>query len=178
MTESVPRRTASCEPQITRLKMSRPKSSPTKRTSPTTAFGERAKRRANATARSSVSRSTRGSARSGVADTGIEPRIDQVHRQIRREVDRRAEEHGPLDDREVAVEDGLDREPPDAGPAEDVLDDERAAEQGSELQADERRDRDERVLQRVPQDDGALAEPLRARRAQVLLAEDLEHARP
>ena len=42
---------------------------------------------------------------------------------------------------------------------------------------DERDDRDQRVLERVADDDGALAQPLGARGADVVLAEDVEQAR-
>src|SRR3989475_620017 len=151
------------------------RSSAPNRTSPTTSGGERRTRR-----RSGVTR-RRGAAAAraalAIADPRVEPGVKDVDHEVRQQVRDRDEEDCPLHQREVAVEDRLDREAPHAGPAEDGLDDERAAEQGAELESDDRRHRDERVLERVPEDDEPLAQSLRARRPQVLLPEDLEHAR-
>src|SRR5579859_4056616 len=136
---------------------------------PAMALGEDAKR----PARTSHRRCTREVAGRrgtlGVADTRIEPRIQHIHDEVAREVGDRDEQHGPLDHREVAHEDRLHRELPETRPAEDRLDDERAAEEAAELQPDERDDRDERVLEGVADDHGALAQALRPGGAQIIL---------
>src|SRR5438094_352918 len=170
------------EPRTRRAHPGQPKrpnaamrSSAPNRTSPTTSGGERRTRR-----RSGVTRRRRAAAARtalAIADSRVEPGVKDVDHEVRQQVRDRDEEDRPLHQREVAVEDRLDRQAPHAGPAEDVLDDERAAEQGAELESDDRRHRDERVLERVPEDDEPLAQSLRARRPQVLLPEDLEHAR-
>ena len=54
------------------------------------------------------------------------------------------DEHHALHDREVAVEDRLDDEPPDPRPREDRLGDDGAAEELGELQPEQRDDRDAR----------------------------------
>ena len=63
-------------------------------------------------------------------------------------------------------------------PAEDVLGDDRAAEDAGEVERHQGGDRDERVAERVPDHDAALGEALRPGRAYVVLVHDLEHARP
>src|SRR4029453_1190376 len=50
-----------------------------------------------------------------------------------------------------------------------------AGQEGAELQADDGDDRDQRVLQRVADDDALLAQAFGARGDQVLLAEYFEH---
>ncbi len=48
--------------------------------------------------------------------------------------------------------------------------------QGAELETDDRHDRQQRVAERVAQDDAPFAEPLGARRPHVVAAEDVEQA--
>ena len=61
------------------------------------------------------------------------------------------------------------------GQAEDVLRDDRAAEQDGEIQTGRRDDGRQAGAQRVLDDDRALAQALRPRRPDVVLAERLEH---
>src|SRR6266508_4902334 len=132
---------------------------PPKSAKPRTIGGDRRARptkAANAPGRRSIAAGSLG-----VADTRIEPRIQHVHREIHEHEGDGAHQDGALDEREIAIEDRLRRETPDPRPAEDVLDDVRATKERAELEADDRRDRDERVLQRVPQDDHALPQALR-----------------
>ena len=60
---------------------------------------------------------------------------------------------------------------------EDVLGDDRAAEQRAEVDAELRDDRRQRAAQRVAVDHAPLAHALRARGADVVLAEHVEHRR-
>jgi len=80
-----------------------------------------------------------------------------------------------LQERVVAVGDGVDGEASDAGPAEDFFGDDGSGEERSELEAEECDDRDERVAQGVAQDDDALGQALGAGGADVVLIELFEH---
>src|SRR3989338_5907265 len=68
------------------------------------------------------------------ADAGIEEAIDEVDKEVEHDEEHGREEHRALHHRVVAVVDGLDREPPDAGPREDRLRHHGAAEECAELQ--------------------------------------------
>ena len=63
--------------------------------------------------------------------------------------DRARQDRHPLDDREVALQHGLDGEQADPGIVEDVLDDQHAAEQGADLHAEQVEHRHRRVAQHV-----------------------------
>ena len=65
-----------------------------------------------------------------------------------------------------------------AGPAEDPLGDDGAADDSADVERDDRGDRDERVAERVTHDDRALGEALGASGADVVLVHHLEQARP
>src|SRR5579885_2893701 len=80
-----------------------------------------------------------------------------------------------LHDRVVAALNGLDQIGAHAGNAEDALHHHRAADQDRNLQPDDREHRVERLLQCVSNHDGARAQPLRLRRAYVVLAQHLQH---
>ena len=57
----------------------------------------------------------------------------------------------------VALTDGIEQQQSHAGNDEDLLDDDGAADQDRRLQADQRDYRDQRVAQRVPDDDEPFA---------------------
>ena len=126
-------------------------------TRPATAIGRRRNR-----LRSSMRRRARGVHRSatrvdgaharapGDADPRIQQRVDDVDREIDDHVAGRGDEHDALDQRVVALVDGLDRERAEAGDPEDRLRDDDAGDQRAELQADHSRDGDQAVAQRVP----------------------------
>src|SRR3990172_8084002 len=100
------------------------------------------------------------SASSAGAGAGIEDAIEEVDGEVDDDERDRGEEDRALDDRVVAVVDGLDGEPADAGPGEDRLGYHGAAQQGPELERRDRQDRDGGVLERVLGDDDRLAQPL------------------
>src|SRR5689334_5146374 len=116
---------------------------------------------------------TRGGA-SAVADPGIKPAVAQVDEQVHGHDHHRKEQHGALDQRVVAQQHRIEQQAPHPGLQKDELDDDRAAEQDRELLADHRHHRNEGVLQRVPDDDGALTRTLRASGHDVVLAQYLE----
>src|SRR3989454_7490339 len=120
---------------------------------------------------------TAAGAASAVTDSGIKPGVAQVDEQVRHHDHRGEEQHGALDQGVVAQQDGVEHQAADARLQEDELHDHGAPEQHRELLADDRHDRDERVLQRVPHDHGALAHTLGARRADVILPQHLEQRR-
>src|SRR5689334_1134940 len=116
---------------------------------------------------------TRGGA-SAVADSWIKPGIAQVDQQVHGDDHHREEQHSALDDRVVAQQHSVEQQAADARLEEDEFDDDGAAEQDRELLADDRHHGNERVLQRVPDDDGALTGALRARGDDVVLSQHLQ----
>src|ERR1051325_10402087 len=118
---------------------------------------------------------SRGSAK---ADARIGDRVEDVGEEAARDDHHRGHEQQPEDHRVVLIVQRIQIETPDAGPREHGLGDERAAEEGAELEPGQRDQRDERVAERVTQQHRAPAQPLGVRRADVVLAHDLEDARP
>ena len=86
-----------------------------------------------------------------------QPRIGRDDEQIDNHVDddeQRAEhQRQSLNQRQVAIDDGVDRHVADAGIGEDALDDDSAADQEGELHARQRQRRRDRVAQRLLQDE-------------------------
>src|SRR6267142_1219316 len=80
-------------------------------------------------------------ATSAGAGARIEEAIEEVDREVDGDEHHCRDEHGALDDRVVAVVDGLHGQPADAGPGEYRLGHHRAAQERAEL---ERRDRQDR----------------------------------
>src|SRR5437867_9110544 len=85
-----------------------------------------------------------------------DPRVDEGVRDVDEDVDhhvrRRHEQHGALHERKVLGEDSADDQPPQSRAAEHGLDDDGAGQEIPELQAEDRDDRAQRVLQRVADD--------------------------
>src|SRR5215831_16802438 len=109
-----------------------------------------------------------------VPDTRVEEGIREVDEEVQANDHRRDDQVHGLHDRIVELAERLEEEQPDAGQAEDGLDDHRAADVERHLQADEADHRDERVLERVAQDDAALGQALRPRGPNVVLPQDVE----
>ena len=140
-------------------------------TRPATASGRRRNRRAAARRRRARGERTSRCGDVDVAHRGapddpdprVEQRVDDVDEQVDDHVAGRRDEHDPLDQRVVALVDGVDRQPAEAGDAEDLLGDHRAGDQHAELEADHRRHRDQAVAERVHADDAtARSAPSRA----------------
>src|SRR5437773_5397445 len=112
-----------------------------------------------------------------VADARIEIRIGEVDQEVEAHDHRRDDQVHRLDDRVIEPRERLKEEEADARQAEDRLDDHRAAEVERRLEADQADHGDQRVLERVAEDDRPLAETLRPRRADVLLTENVEERR-
>ena len=75
------------------------------------------------------------------------------------------------------MRDRLHEEQPEAVEVEHLLGDDEAADEERELERDHREHRQHRVLQRVPRQHQPLHQPLGPRRADVVLAQHLEHRR-
>src|SRR5580765_2184277 len=120
-------------------------------------------------------------ARTAGASADADPRIDEAIGDIDERIDQHVaggdEQHGALHEREVLGEDAADDEAPEPRAAEDGLHDDGAGQEVPELQAEDRDDGDERVLEGVAHDDTPPREALGPRGAHVVLAEHLEHAR-
>ena len=93
----------------------------------------RARARGAARARRPRDRRRDATASAG-ADAGIEDAIDEVDEEVDHDEHERGQEDGALHHRVVAVVDRLHREPADARPREHGLGDDRAAQQGAELE--------------------------------------------
>src|SRR5919197_1539268 len=113
-------------------------------------------------------------ARSSVPDPGVEHDVEHVHDEVDEDEDHREQQHQRLDQRVVTVSDRLDEELAEPVEVEDLLGHDEPADEERELERDDRDDREQRVAQRVPDDDEALAYALRPRRAHVILAQHLE----
>src|SRR5688500_10533795 len=111
---------------------------------------------------------------SRMADPWVEPAVAEVDRERDEDDHERHHEHAALELRVIALGDRVEGEPAEAGHGKDRLDDHGPPEQVRELDTEDGHDRDERVLQRVPHEHHALAETLRIRGADVVLAQDLE----
>ena len=91
-------------------------------------------------------------------------------------------QHEPLDQRQIAIDHGLDRHVADAGIGEDALDNDRAADQEGELHAGQRERRADRVAQRLLQNEPQLGHALEPREQHIVLRHRFverafEHAR-
>src|SRR4029077_1393108 len=88
----------------------------------------------------------------GEADSGIQVAIKEIHDDVDADEEDCDDEHGALHERVVALEDRGEEHPPDPGHREDLLHHDRPAEQLTDLDAEQRDDDDEPVLQHVPPD--------------------------
>src|SRR5438045_2317717 len=79
----------------------------------------------------------------------IEPGVEEVDHEIDQHEDEGADDDHRLHDRIVASQHRLHREEPDAGPREHRFHDDGAAEEVSELEANDRHHRQQRVLERM-----------------------------
>src|SRR5438445_1694616 len=116
-------------------------------------------------------------ATSAVPDARIEHRVHEVDDEADHRHEERDDDDRPLHDRVIARGDRVQHVPSDADATEDRLGEDGAAEQRAELKANDRHDRDERVLQRVAEKDSRLRETLRARGYEGIVGEHLEDAR-
>ena len=99
----------------------------------------------------------------------------QVDHQVDQHVDEAEQQHDALDHRIVAAQDRIDGQPAEARDGEHALGHHRAADQQRDADADHGDDRHGGVLQRVHEQDAALAEALGARGADIVLLQHLEH---
>src|SRR5215210_2152130 len=86
-------------------------------------------------------RSLTSSSPISVPDPWVEEGIHDVDDQVRQDDRHRADQHGALHDRHVALLDGVERQPADARDVEHALGEDRTAEQDAEIEAEDRDDR-------------------------------------
>src|SRR5205814_4467345 len=86
----------------------------------------------------------------GEVDSGIQVAIQQVHDDVDADEEDRDDKNGALHQRVVALEDRSEEHPADARDGEDLLDDDRPAQQLTDLDAEQRDDHDEPVLEHMP----------------------------
>src|SRR2546427_5665691 len=117
---------------------------------PTSAAGSRR----IAAARSERPKPARMAGALGEADSGIQVAIQQVHDDVERHEEDRDHEDRPLHEGVIALDDGVQQKPADAGHREDLLDDDRTTKELTDLDAEQRDHDDEPVFEHVtPQDD-------------------------
>src|SRR5262249_7212757 len=119
-------------------------------------------RRVSGRARPAPPWSERSSPSCPGADAGIDDPDDQIDDEIHADDEQRQQDDGALDDREILIANRIDCERGDAGPGEDGLGDDGAAQQLTELQAEYGDDGNARVAERVLDDDRGLGEALGA----------------
>src|SRR5215218_5245463 len=110
-----------------------------------------------------------------IANPRVEEDVEDVDQEIDQHVDASDRHHRPLDQRIVAPADTLDDEPPHAGDREDGLRHHRAAEQPAQRVANHGDGGDQRVPQRMANDDHAPWQPLGEGGPHVILAQHVEH---
>src|SRR5436309_2257540 len=110
-----------------------------------------------------------------VPDARVEPRVEEVHGEVDQDEAQRDHQHTALHERKVASENALNHQGADARPGEDGLGQHGAAQQVAGLDADDRDDGNQRVLQSMAQHDRALDDALGPRRPDVVLAKRLQH---
>src|SRR4030095_14222074 len=86
-------------------------------------------------------------------DSGVDECVEDIHDQGDRDDHEAGHDHDALDQREVALEDALEEQTADAGPGEDDLDDDGGVDHHHHVDAGQREDRDQRVLERADRDD-------------------------
>src|SRR4051795_5103579 len=116
---------------------------------------------------SSVSKWTRRSLTvsrgSGIRDAGVDEGVQDVHDQVGEDDEERAQQHRALDHGQVAVDDRVVGQPPDAGDVEDRLGEDRAPEEDADVDAGRGDERRARAAPAVADDNAPLAQPLCAR---------------
>src|SRR5687767_14903069 len=113
-----------------------------------------------------------------VSDARIQQRVKQVYDQIGRDYEEAGEEHGTHDHGYVLVLDRLPGLDADAGPPEDLLDHQQPTQSEAQVHAEHGDHRPHRVAEGVLEDHSAVLKALGPRRADVVLAQHLEHPRP
>ena len=111
----------------------------------------------------------------------LHPRVDEaigeVGQQVHQDDGEGVDDHHALQHRVVALVERADDQLAQARPVEDDLGQHRVADQDAEIEPDDRDHGNEAVAEGVAPDDGARRHALGARRADVILAEHLEHRR-
>src|SRR5712692_3297376 len=110
-------------------------------------------------------------------DSRVDEGVEDVHDQVDHDDHDAGHDHDALHEREVALEDALVEQAADARPREDHLDDDGGVDHHDHVDAGQREDRDERVLERVHGDDHDVGKPLEPGELDVLAAQDVQHAR-
>src|SRR5437899_2755947 len=110
-------------------------------------------------------------------DSRVDKGVEDVHDQVDPDDHEARHDHDALHERKVPLEDAFVEQAADAGPREDYLDDDGGVDHHDHVDAGQREDRDERVLERMHGDDHDVREPLEPGELDVLAAEHLEHAR-
>src|SRR5438034_5953952 len=134
-------------------------------------------RRAKVTSSRRTDRWLGASAGSGIADSGIEPRIAQVDEEIHEDEDDGIEQDEILHHDDVALDQRGDQRAAEAGDAKGLLHGHRAAKHEAQEHAGDGDHGEERVGQGVAQHHVPLLGALGPGRAHVVLADDLEQTR-
>src|SRR6185312_8857289 len=111
----------------------------------------------------------------GMANPGVDDAIDEIDDEIDQDDHSGDEQDAALERRIVAPADRLDEPMADPWPGEDGLGQHRSGHQARNREADHSHHRQERIAQGMNADDPRRLEPLRPRRAHVILAQDFEH---
>src|SRR6218665_267195 len=115
-------------------------------------------------------------AASGTRDARVEQRLQHIDQQIEHDEEQRQHQDRSLQQRQVALEDGAVEQQAGAWPREHRLDQDRAAQQVTQLQAEHRQRRGRRVLYHVAQHTG-VRKPLGAQADDEFLLQNVGHQR-
>src|ERR1043166_5424123 len=130
--------------------------------------------RTKAMAASVARRERRRRSQSRIADPGIGKRDEQIRQQVADDDENPGDDHAGGGDVVVERLDGDHRQLAQPSPSEDILDEDKAAEDGWEQVSDDRDRRSQRVAQRMTADHDALGRSLCPGRPEVVAGEDVE----
>ena len=109
-------------------------------------------------------------------DSRIEPGVEEIDQEVHQDDEAGGDDQDAQQQRQVALDDRLDREPTEARHRKDALDDDAAAEKRSTLQPQHGHHREERVARHVAENEAAARNALRPRGADEVAAPGLDHA--
>src|SRR5439155_13942716 len=107
----------------------------------------------------------------------VERRVDDVCEQVDQDDEEGEDEGRPLDDRIVARRHRVDEQPADSGDGEDVLDQDRAADQEREVDSEDDDERRNRIAEDVTPEYGEPTDPLDPRRVDEVTRKHRQRAR-
>src|SRR6516165_5737868 len=113
----------------------------------------------------------------GEANAWVDVGVEDVDDQVDRDDHDPGQQHDPLHQGKIPLEDPFVKQPADPRPSKDHLDDYRRVDHDHEVDTSQSQHWDQRILEGVHRDYRYAGQPLQPRKLDVLAAQHLEHAR-